>query len=287
MVGVIGLGRMGSGIAGTLLRGGRRIAVCDLDFQRTAPLVEGGAVAAADVGEVCRTCDMILLSLPSSSVTVEVIEHQVAPAVRPGTTVIDMGTTLIAETRRLHALIAERGAELIDAPVSGGSAGAAQGGLYIFVGGKKEAAERAWELLRMLGGGRLTYCGESGCGQVTKAVNQLAMGLVDAAFTEAVAFGVNAGVEAETLRAAVGGESGFRRQFDAIAGRIAGGDGDGNDVKYAEYPYFLDEAHRRGFPAPMLEALYSYMRQFPETRRDNMERPYPPLWSALTGRENP
>ena len=283
MIGVIGLGRMGSGIAATLMRGGCRIVVRDLDPQRMAPLVEGGAVGAADVAEICGTCDTVLLSLPSSAVTVDVIEHQLAPAVRAGTTVIDMGTTVIRETRRLHALLAERDVELIDAPVSGGSTGAAQGELYVFAGGRKETVETKWDLLRILGGGRLTYCGESGCGQIAKAVNQLAMGLVDAAYIEAVAFGVNAGVDAETLREAVGGEGGFRRQFDAIAARIASGDGDGNDVKYAEHAYFLDEAHRAKFPVPMLDALYAYMSRFPVTMRDNMDRPYPPLWSALTG----
>ncbi|TVQ23012.1 MAG: NAD(P)-dependent oxidoreductase [Spirochaetaceae bacterium] len=289
MVGVIGLGGMGSGIASTLARGGYDLVVYDIDPARAAPLVAtGGAVAAAaDIADLCSRADSVILSLPSSRVTVDVIEHQIAPASRSGTTVIDMGTTTVRETRRLHALLAARGVALVDAPVSGGTAGAAKGELFVFVGGDKPAVDASWPTLQALGGGRLTHCGPSGAGQVTKAVNQLAMGLVDAAFIEAVAFGVNGGVDAATLKEAVGGESGWRAHLAQIAGRVADGDGDANDVKYAEFAYFLDFAHSQDFPAPMLDALHAYMSQFPETARDNMNRPYPPLWSALTGASEP
>lgn len=126
------------------------------------------------MASVCASCDTIVLSLPNSHVAVDVIEHQIAPAARAGTTVIDMGTTVVAETRRLHELLRSQDVELIDAPVSGGTVGAAAGKLYVFAGGARSAVERQWALLECVGGGRLTYCGESGCGQITKAVNQLA-----------------------------------------------------------------------------------------------------------------
>jgi 2-hydroxy-3-oxopropionate reductase len=283
MIGVIGLGGMGSGIAATLLRKKFELMVFDIDPDRVRQLVEQGAAAANDVSDLCKRCDTIVLSLPSSHVAVDVMEQELLPAVRAGSVVIDMGTTLVRETRRLHAAFAGCGAHLIDAPVSGGTGGAAKGELFVFVGGDRSVAESRWTLLEALGGGRLTWCGESGSGQVTKAVNQLGMGLVDAAFIEAIAFGVNAGVPAEVLERAVGGEGGWRAHLSRIASRVAAGEGDGNDVKYAEHAYFLDLAHREGFPAPMLEALYAYMSRFPETARDNMNRPYPPLWSALTG----
>jgi 3-hydroxyisobutyrate dehydrogenase-like beta-hydroxyacid dehydrogenase len=133
----------------------------------------------------------------------------------------------------------------------------------------------------VLSGARLTYCGESGAGQVTKGVNQLAMGLVSAAYTEAVAYGVAAGVDADVLLRAVGGSGGFRGQFESIAGRIVGGDGDAMDHKHAEYDYFLNEADRRGFPAPILRGLARFLDSRPASRRDNVNRPYAPLWSAL------
>ena len=291
MVGVIGLGGMGSGIASTLARGGFDIVVYDIDPARIAPVVAtagaDSAIAATDIADVCARADTVVLSLPSSRVTVDVIENQIAPVSKRGTTVIDMGTTIVRETRRLHALLSSRGVSLVDAPVSGGTAGAAKGELFVFVGGDKPAVDAGWSVLKAVGGARVTHCGPSGAGQVTKAVNQLAMGLVDAAFIEAVAFGVNGGVDAETLKEAVGGDSGWREHLARTAGRIAAGEGDANDVKYAEFAYFLDFVRDQRFPSPMLDALYAYMSRFPETARDNMNRPYPPLWSALTNRPTP
>jgi 3-hydroxyisobutyrate dehydrogenase-like beta-hydroxyacid dehydrogenase len=224
----------------------------------------------------------VILSLPNSHVAVHVLENDVLPAVERGCVVIDMGTTLVRDSRRLCGAFRERGVELLDAPVSGGTVGAARGELYVFVGGDRAAAESRWDILSVLGGARLTWCGESGCGQVTKAVNQLAMGLVDAAFLEAISFGVNGGVDAQTLSDAVGGGDGFRAHLRRIAERVAAGDGDANDVKYAELAYFLDFARDQRFPTPMLDGLSRFLSERAETRRDNMNRPYPPFWSALT-----
>ena len=287
MTGLIGLGAMGSGIAATLLRGGYELTVFDLDAARVKMAVDAGAVAAPSAAELAANCDLVFTSLPSSRVTVDVIENHVAPSLNSGATVVDLGTTLLTETRRLHALITQRGADFLDAPVSGGEGGAASGTLFIFVGGDKAVADRAWTVLGVLGGSRLTYCGESGAGQITKAVNQLAMGLVDAAFIEAVAFGVAGGVDAKTLQQAVGGDGGFRKQFHDIAGRIADGNGDKMDVKYAEFAYFLADAKVTGFTSPILTNLYAFMKRYPDVGRDNMNRPYPPLWSALTGASEP
>lgn len=285
MTGVIGLGNMGSGIAATLVRKSFETAVFDLDASRMKPLEEAGARAAADVADLCARCDTMLLSLPSSCVTVDVIEHQVVPAAREGMVVIDLGTTVVRETERLAVLLRERGAFMIDAPVSGGSAGAAEGKLYVFAGGERAAFDASLKVLEAIGGGKVTYCGGSGCGQVVKGVNQLAMGLVEAAYIEAVAYGVAGGVEPGAIRDAVGGESGWRADLQRIASRIEKGEGDSMDTKYAEFEYFRDEAERTGFPAPILTALSTFMSQFPATGRDNMNRPYPPLWSALFGGE--
>ncbi len=283
MTGVVGLGNMGSGIAATLVRESFETVVFDLDASRMKPLEDAGAQAAADVTGLCARCETVLLSLPSSRVTVDVIEQQVVPAAREGMVVIDLGTTVVRETERLAALLREQGAFLVDAPVSGGSAGAAEGTLYVFAGGERAAFEASRKVLEAIGGAKVTYCGGNGRGQVVKGVNQLAMGLVEAAYMEAVAYGVAGGVEPGVIREAVGGESGWRADVQRIASRIEKGKGDLMDTKYAEYGYFRDEAERTGFAAPILTALSAFMSQFPATGRDNMNRPYPPLWSALSG----
>lgn len=280
MTGVVGLGGMGSGIASSLVRAGHEVLAYDIDSARMTAVVAAGAQAGTGVPQLCEQCDVVVLSLPTSHVAVRVMETELVPHAREGLTVVDMGTTLVEETRRLASVFRERGASLLDAPVSGGTKGAEEGALLIFVGGSKPDVERVGPVLNALGT-RVTYCGESGAGQVTKAVNQLCMGLVDAAFLEATAFGVNGGVEPSVLVEAIGGTDGFRAQFARIASRVARGEGDGFDVKYAELDYFLEFARSRSMPSPMLEALSSFMKQFPARARDNMNRPYPPLWSAL------
>jgi 2-hydroxy-3-oxopropionate reductase len=282
MIGVIGVGSMGSGLVATLLRETYKVMVFDLDSEKVASVVSEGARAATDVAELVATCDPVFLSLPTSAVTVSVLEEAVLPHVRKGQTVIDAGTTIAEECRRLHASFARKGASFIDAPVSGGPGGASSGNLYIFVGGDKPAVDGQWPLLEKLGRAKLTYCGSSGSGQIVKAVNQLAMGLTQAALIETVSFGVNAGVDAGTLVDAVGGDGGFRGQFSQAAEKIANGDGDTMDAKYAEFKYFLHESKRAGFPMPILEHLYEWMSQFPESARDNMGRPFPPFWGSLT-----
>lgn len=283
-VAVIGLGAMGSGIVSTLLRNFYEVGVFDIDAVRVKRCASAGALPATSAGEVAGAYGTIMLSLPSSRVTVEVLEQEVLPAVRSGTTVIDLGTTVVAETERLAEAFRRRDAVLLDAPVSGGTIGSAKGELYCFVGGDRGAAERSWTLFQTIGGARLTYCGPSGCGQITKAVNQLAMGLVSAAYTEAVAFGVASGVDADVLLAAIGGPSGFRAQFDAVASQVVNGAGDSMDHKYAELDYFINEADRKEFDAPLLRGLNGYLKHYPESGRDNMNRPYAPFWSALLGK---
>lgn len=281
--GFIGLGAMGGRMATTLVRSFYDLLVFDLDPGRIATVAAIGATAAENAEQVARECDVVALSLPSSDVTVRVLEEQILPSAREGTVVIDLGTTVASQTRRLHALFAERGAHLLDAPVSGGAIGCALGSLYCFVGGDREPAERVWPILTALASARLTYCGPSGCGQITKGVNQLAMGFLTAAYSEAIAYGVTAGVDEATLMRAVGGEAGFRAQFQEIAIKVLAGAGDAMDHKYAEFDYFLDEADRVGFDAPILRALNDYLSPHPATGRDNMGRPFPPLWSRLTG----
>jgi 3-hydroxyisobutyrate dehydrogenase-like beta-hydroxyacid dehydrogenase len=274
---------MGGGIASTLLRNLHEVVVRDIDSARVERLVRAGGVAASNMGELVEKTDAVILSLPSSHATVSVIENEILPVARAGTVVIDMGTTVVRETRRLHDELAAKGAHLIDSPVSGGSAGAAAGELYCFVGGDREIVSAWLPVIGTLGGGRTTYCGATGSGQIVKAVNQLIMGLVSAAHVESLAFGVAAGVDPAVLHRALGGSGGFRATLSPYAGRIVDGQGDSFDHKFAEFDYFVDEANQSGFAAPILRALSDYMGKYPRTCSDNMDRPYPPFYSALVG----
>ena len=286
LLGFVGAGSMGGAMVGTLLRGGWRVLAYDINPDNLAAVVEKGAQAAADAAEVVARCDFVLTSLRSSQIFVEVAEKHFVPNARRGQTFIDLGTTAAPQTRRLAALLAARGAALVDAPVSGGTGGSATGTLRIFAGGDREAAERARPILETLGEkGRVVYFGPSGSGQVGKAVNQLAMGLADAAYLEAVAFGVRAGLSAVDIVQSMGGDTGWRRYFGCIAGRVADGRGDEILTKYPEHAYFLQEADERGLPAPMLRALYRFLKAGAHDHVDNMGRPRPSLWHELMTRD--
>ncbi len=191
---------------------------------------------------------------------------------------MDLGTTEVAATRRVSRALEERGAALVDAPVSGDPRGDVHG----FVGGPDAAVERAMPILRALAGAKpCVHAGPCGCGQILKGVNQLAMGLVQAAWLETVSFATRQGLSAGVVAEAVGGPDGWRATLAETARAVAEGDPDAFDLKAAEWAYFLNAAREAGLRMPMLEALAEFVRGRPKSRTDNMGRPYAPLWSAL------
>lgn len=283
-VGFIGLGAMGGRIARNLRRAGYRVVGYDLDSARVAACTAAGVAAAGGPESVVDASEVVLTSLPSSDSFVSLAESVLLPRARAGHVFVDVGTVTPPDTRRLAAAFAERGATLIDAPVSGGPSGAELGALLVFAGGDPDAVERCRPILDVLGGngGRITYCGPAGCGQVVKGVNQLAMGLGNAAFLEAISFGINAGVDPETIGAAVGGESGWRAIVAAMTRRIAAGKGDEIGVKFRELPYFLREAQEAGFPLPLTALLYHVCDRSERVVIDD-NRPAPSFFRELTG----
>ena len=192
---------------------------------------------------------------------------------------MDMGTTEGAETRRLAAAFGEKGAILLDCPVSGG---ALTGTSRIFVGGDGDAFERVEPILKVLGHpDHVVYCGPSSSGQAVKAVNQLGMGLVRAAYLEAVAFGIRCGVDPAAIARGVGGEEAWRSEITRTVERMAD-EADGyQTVKGPELPYFLREARERGFRIPLTEALYAFCEGGPKRWKDNMDRPECSFWHQL------
>jgi 3-hydroxyisobutyrate dehydrogenase-like beta-hydroxyacid dehydrogenase len=281
-LGFIGLGAMGGGMAMNLVRAGCPLTVYDLKADRLADCAAAGAVAAGSSREVVQRSEIVLTSLRSSAVFVEVAEGELLPAARAGQIFMDMGTTEAPETRRLSAAFAAKGAALVDAPVSGGPGGAAGGTLHIFVGGDEAAVEKVRPILDVLGDPRhVARCGPSGCGQVVKGVNQLAMGLVAAAYLEAIAFGVRGGADLDAIAASVGGEEGWRKRLADYAGRVRDGSAESVYVKFPELPYFLREAREQGFEMPMTEALFRFCDAGPRNWRDNMQRECVAFWHQL------
>jgi 3-hydroxyisobutyrate dehydrogenase-like beta-hydroxyacid dehydrogenase len=281
-IGFVGLGAMGGSMARKLCREGHNVVGCDLNADRLRECAQAGVVAAAGVTEVLAASDIILTSLRTSEAWVQLAEEELIPAARPGQVFVDLGTVAPPQTRRVAALLAERGASLVDAPVSGGPVGAESGTLRIFVGGDPGPVRRVWPLLEVLGDPeRIVYCGPSGSGQVVKGCNQLAMGLADAAYMEALAFGVSQGIDPRVIAQGVGGRDGWRGHFAHLAEQIVGGHAAQCYVKYPELPYSLEEANEQDLPMPLTRALHAFGIGLSKDNRDNMGRPTIAFWRAL------
>ncbi|MDE0400855.1 MAG: NAD(P)-dependent oxidoreductase [Candidatus Poribacteria bacterium] len=283
IIGFIGLGNMGGRMAKNLHNAGYPLIGYDIDAAKCEALAAISATPGKNTTEVVRNSDVILTSLRSSDVFCSVAEQHFIPNAREGHVFIDLGTTEVEKTRDIATALDAKGATLIDAPVSGGPHGSETGTLRIFIGGDTAVVEKCRPILEVLGEPKyVVYCGPSGSGQIVKGVNQLAMGLGAAAYMEAMAFGVCAGVDPTAIREAVGMGDGWRGQFDGIAKRIIDGDGKNLVVKYPELPYFLAAAEAAGFEIPLTEALYEFCKKGNYEMFDNMNRSSRSFWHELT-----
>jgi 3-hydroxyisobutyrate dehydrogenase len=205
-IGFVGLGTMGSAMAGHLARAGYPLTVWNRTAGREAPLVELGAVAAADPAAVAAASDVVLISV-SDTPDVEAVlfgPRGVAEAAAPGGLVIDTSTISPAATRDFAARLGVQGVGLVDAPVSGGSEGAQKATLTIFLGGEPADVERARPVLEHLGR-TITHFGPSGSGQAVKAVNQVVIAGVYLAVAEGIILAMKAGLDPDQVVSALGG----------------------------------------------------------------------------------
>ncbi|HTD46164.1 MAG TPA: NAD(P)-dependent oxidoreductase [bacterium] len=203
-IGFIGLGIMGRPMAGHLLDAGYPVTVWNRTRSKTAPLVERGAAAAASPRDVAAANDLTITMVADTPDVLDVVlgPEGVVHGVRPGSAVVDMSTISPAATREIARRLAERGAEMLDAPVSGGEKGAIDATLSIMVGGKPEVFERVLPVFQKMGR-QITHLGESGAGQVTKACNQLVLALTLLGVAEALVLARKAGVDPGKVRAAL------------------------------------------------------------------------------------
>jgi 3-hydroxyisobutyrate dehydrogenase len=185
--GFVGLGAMGRGMARNLHRAGLLKAVWNRTPGAAAMLsAELGVTAARDPVGLAAGCDVIVLCVSADADVLEVVEAML-PALRAGTIVVDCSTVSADTAREAARRLATRGAEFLDAPVSGGVEGARDGTLAIMVGGPEPAFERAQPVLQVMGR-TVTRFGANGAGQAAKATNQIMCAGVIQAVAEAMAF---------------------------------------------------------------------------------------------------
>ena len=219
-VGFIGLGIMGKPMASHLLKAGYPVAVLQKN-KAAAELVEAGAQAYATAGAVAENADIIITMLPDSPDVEEVVfgADGILQGIRPGSLFIDMSTIAPAAAKKLYEAFQQRGVAALDAPVSGGQVGAEAASLSIMVGGSEKAFERALALFQCMGK-NIVHIGEAGAGQMTKACNQLIVGMTIQAVAEAFTLAKKAGVNLEKMREVLLGGFAQSRILDLHGKRI-------------------------------------------------------------------
>jgi 3-hydroxyisobutyrate dehydrogenase len=209
-VGFIGLGIMGLGMARNLLKAGIDLTVWNRTTSRAEALVAEGAKLAGSPAGLAAQCDVIILCVSDTPDVKAVLldENGVLHGVRAGALVVDCSTISPIKTQQFAEALAEKGAHMLDAPVSGGSEGAVQGTLSIMVGGEAQQVERAMPYLETMGKS-ITHVGGTGAGQMVKLVNQILVVNGMLALGEAFLFAQAGGLDLEkTLRAVEGGAAG-------------------------------------------------------------------------------
>jgi 3-hydroxyisobutyrate dehydrogenase-like beta-hydroxyacid dehydrogenase len=193
-VGIVGLGNMGGRIARRVAEGGFVVTGFDLDSSRAPAL---GVWAAASIVDVARSTDVVLLSLPDSSV-VEPVVRELAPAAREGQVVVDLSTSSPSSTRQLHRELTERRVAYVDAGISGGAAAAEQGTLTVMTGGEEPSVDGVRPVLKTFSA-RIVHMGASGAGHTAKLLNNFLNGISLAATAEVMVAGRKAGLDLRLL----------------------------------------------------------------------------------------
>jgi 2-hydroxy-3-oxopropionate reductase len=204
-IGFIGLGIMGTPMAGHLIAAGHSLF---LKSRRSVPeaLLAAGGTACATAAEVAKRSDTIILMLPDTPDVEQVLfgAGGVAEGLSPGKTVIDMSSIAPLATKDFAVRVAARGGAYLDAPVSGGEVGAKNAALSIMVGGEPEDFERARPLFDAMGK-TVTHVGPVGSGQVAKVANQIIVALTIEAVAEGLLFASKAGADPAKVRQAITG----------------------------------------------------------------------------------
>jgi len=203
-VGFIGLGIMGKPMARHLLQAGYPLVIHNRSRAAVDELSREGAQVAANSREVAARGEVIITMLPDSP-DVELVyagEQGIFASVRSGTLLIDMSSISPVVARKLAAEADKRGCDMLDAPVSGGEAGAIAAALSIMIGGAVAAVERAMPIFEKLGK-NIVHAGDAGAGQVTKAANQMVVGTTIAIVSEALVLAAKAGVDPAKVRQAL------------------------------------------------------------------------------------
>lgn len=253
----VGTGIMGLPMAGHLLRAGHRVVVHNRTKAKAQGLIEQGAVWAESARAAGEAADIVFICVTDTP-DVRAVVADLLPAARRGQIMVDHSTISPDATRDMARALAEKGARLLDAPVSGGDVGARNATLSIMVGGDEAAYQRVLPCLQLMGK-TITHCGPSGAGQLTKLVNQILVSVTNLAVCEALTFAVRNGLDAQKTITAVAGGAAGSWQLANLGPRMLKGDfapGFTIDLQQKDLRLVLEAAGQAKSPLPALALVH-------------------------------
>jgi 3-hydroxyisobutyrate dehydrogenase len=267
-IGFIGLGIMGAGMATNLLRAGYNLTVWNRTPSKMGALMEAGAAGASGPAEVAANSTILITCVSDTPDVADVVLGRggIIEAIRPGTLLIDCSTISPKMTRDIAEQLAAKGATMLDAPVSGGSEGAAKGTLSIMVGGDAADFERAQPVLAAMGK-TITHVGPQGAGQMVKLVNQILVVGTMQAVAEALLFADAGGLDLEKTLAAVSGGAAGSWMLSNRGPQVIARDwrpGFTIDLQQKDLRLVLEAADQLGAPVPGTAQIFQYYRTLQE-----------------------
>ncbi len=262
-IGYIGLGIMGKPCALNILKAGYPVNVWSRRPTKAIELVQHGATVSETIAELASNVSLLFINVGSTDDVEDVIfgENGVLAGAQSGLIIVDMSTISYTSTRRMAQKLAEKGIELVDAPVSGGSIGAEQGTLSIMVGCKKETFGYIQPILSIMGS-NVTRIGESGSGQVAKSCNQILLTATMAGLGEAFRFARAADVDPASVRTALQYGFAASKVLDVHGERVLNGDfspGFKTSLHYKDMGIVKEIAKELGLDLPLSNYSYSLL----------------------------
>lgn len=261
-VGIVGLGAMGFGVAKTLLAEGLSVYGCDVRREATSAFVREGGLSCATPAAMAEECDVLVLFVVNAAQIDEVLFGPTGAASRlpKGAVVISCATVSPSYIRSLAERLNETGHRLIEAPVSGGVQGAAEGKLTLMTAGPDDAFHASNEVLQAMAGKVYRFGPKYGVASKIKTVNQLLVGVHIAAAAEAVALGLREGVEPELLYDVITNSAGNSWAFADRVPRLIKGQFNPPstmlDIFVKDLSLVLDLAKESRFPLPLASTAY-------------------------------
>jgi 3-hydroxyisobutyrate dehydrogenase len=264
-VGFIGVGNMGGPMCRNIVkRSNHQVTVFDLNAAAVKTCTDLGATAASSIAEATRGADVVMTSLPMPK-DVEAVtlgDGGILASIGKGQTYIDLSTNAPSMVKKIGAAMAAKGIAMLDAPVSGGTAGAEAATIAIMVGGDKKVFDDALPVLQSFSA-NVIHMGELGTGTVAKLVNNMLAFCNAAAAAEGLMLGVTAGLDPRKLIQVISNSSGNSATFKPLSDKALSGDFTATfalDLAYKDLHLALELGDELGVPLQMGASTHNLQR---------------------------